>query len=204
MEHWKNLSLEVLSEVYKGELVIEEWRPVVGYEGSYEISTFGRVKGYGRKNKKDKTKILKQNLKPTGYLYVELHKELKQSSKRVHRLVMIAFVENPENKPYVNHKDCNKSNNNLRNIEWSTIKENAEHAKENGLYKPAPCRWKGKFGKDHFASKKIAQLNLDGELIKVFYGQQEAERETGVYQANIWKVLNGKRVTAGNYKWKYI
>ena len=147
---------------------------------------------------------MKQAHKKNGYLYITLHKNIKQITYRTHRLIILAFKLNIENKPLVNHEDGIKSNNRINNLEWCTERENSKHAVKNGLLIPPKNVWKGKFGKDHFASKKIAQLNLNGDLIKIFHGQQEAERETGVPQSNIWKVLNNKRITAGNYKWIYI
>lgn len=203
MEHWKNLSLEILSEVYEGELIIEEWRPLNGHDGRYEISSFGRIKGYGRQNKKDRIRVLKQNLKKNGYLYIEIHKNLIQSTKRVHRLVLLTFMENPENKPYVNHKDSCRSNNRLKNLEWSTAKENSEHAKKKGRLKGSRSML-GKIGKLNIKSKKVGQYDMSNRLIKVFYGTLEAGRETKIQPVNIGKVCRNERITAGGYKWKYI
>lgn len=107
----------------------EEWRPVKGYEGLYEVSNMGRVKSlhYG------KSRILKQITNTNGYMAVDLHKDGTRSPKRVHRLVATAFIPNPHNKPEVNHKDGNKKNNTVDNLEWCTSSYNTKHAYRNGL-----------------------------------------------------------------------
>lgn len=119
----------------------KEWRPVLGYEGLYEISNTGEVKSLKRKRRNgsgfyyQKEKILKQTFTTTGYKKVELSKEGKRKSLKVHRLVAIAFIPNPLNKEEVNHIDGNKINNNVDNLEWVTSSENSIHAIETGLKK---------------------------------------------------------------------
>ena len=95
----------------------EEWKDIVGFEGLYKVSTLGRVKSL-RKNK-----IMSFTTR-SGYSVLNLRKEGKRYSKQVHRLVADAFIENPQNKPIVNHKDTNRKNNNVNNLEWCTQKEN--------------------------------------------------------------------------------
>lgn len=107
----------------KGEI----WKDIDGFPG-YQVSSFGRVKN------KTSGLILKcVEDKQTGYLRVNLWKNGIGSTKNVHRLVAESFIENPKNKRLVNHKDCNKSNNNISNLEWATDSENMKHAFENGL-----------------------------------------------------------------------
>lgn len=101
---------------------MEIWKSIEGYEDLYLISSYGQIKSI-RTNK-----ILKLNYKKNGYVYVELNKEGTPKTIRVHRLVATAFVENNYNKPYVNHIDGNKSNNNSDNLEWVTGTENNLHA----------------------------------------------------------------------------
>lgn len=119
----------------------EVWRNINGYEGYYQISNIGRVKSLERRRYNgsgyyvQKVKILRQSITTTGYIKVELSKEGTKKSMKVHRLVAIAFIENPENKPDVNHKDGNPFNNNLSNLEWCTESENLNHAVKIGLKK---------------------------------------------------------------------
>lgn len=106
------------------------WKPVQGYEGLYEVSNTGEVKStfYGKN-----PRILKKSKTSTGYCKVELYKNKKRKSLRVHRLVAIAFIPNIDNKPNINHIDGNPLNNNVINLEWCTQKENVIHAIEIGL-----------------------------------------------------------------------
>lgn len=119
----------------------EEWRSIPGFEGEYEVSNLGRVKSIGRfrLTKKGmhypvKTCLLKQSVRK-GYSSVGLPKNGKYKRLRVNRLVAIAFIENPDGKPYVNHIDGNKQNNCADNLEWVTAKENRQHAIRTGLAK---------------------------------------------------------------------
>ena len=122
----------------------EVWKEIAGFEGRYEISTFGRVRSIerlvdfrGTQKRFIPGKIVSQWIMKTGYKKVVLkpNKEMKQYNLPVHRLVAIAFIDNVENKKQVNHKDGNKLNNNVDNLEWCTPKENARHAQEKGLVK---------------------------------------------------------------------
>jgi hypothetical protein len=120
----------------------EIWLPVVGYEGLYEVSNFGRVKNL---NKLAKTngggvrcyteKILRLQKRSAGYAQVGLRKSKRQTSKLVHRLVAAAFIPNPENKPCVNHKNSNRFDNRVENLEWCTPAENLQHAIDCGNLK---------------------------------------------------------------------
>ncbi len=107
----------------------EQWKDVVGYEGLYEVSNKGRVKTFVRQHK-----ILKTPLNQHGYPYTGLTKDGKHNTYLVHRLVAIAFLPNNDHdKIFVNHIDGNKANSNVENLEWCTVKENNNHAVQNGL-----------------------------------------------------------------------
>lgn len=110
----------------------EIWKDIIGYENKYKISNFGRVLSLNYNNTK-KPKVLKQRNAPNGRPYINLSKNGRYSSKMVHRLVLTAFLENPENKSQINHKDGDIENNKLSNLEWCTASENMQHAVKNGL-----------------------------------------------------------------------
>lgn len=109
----------------------EEWKPIPGYEGLYEVSNLGNVRslrGWNGRKYIERTRLLKKTMTTTGYYKVELIKEKKKKSLRVHRLVAMAFIPNENGKPYINHIDCNPLNNKVENLEWCTQKENVHHA----------------------------------------------------------------------------
>lgn len=117
------------------------WCPIRGYEGLYEINIRGEVKSIPRKvfhlNNviTIKEKILKQRIDRGGYFTVVLNKGGKSSTKYVHRLLLVAFLPNPQNKPFVNHINGNKLDNTFKNLEWVTHSENMKHALKMGLCK---------------------------------------------------------------------
>ena len=108
----------------------EKWKQVEGFPG-YEISNFGRVKSSHYFNGTNE-RILRHRLS-RGYCTVILVGTEKKYCKQVHRLVGLAFIDNPEDKPTINHMDGVKTNNHVDNLEWATRKENHKHAAENGL-----------------------------------------------------------------------
>jgi hypothetical protein len=103
----------------------EQWEPIQGFE-RYQVSTFGRIKNI-------KTNKFMKPTKKCGYMHVCLVNNLGKKCFKIHRLVMLAFQNNPENKPEVNHKDKNKTNNHLYNLEWNTRSENTSHSKSNAI-----------------------------------------------------------------------
>ena len=111
--------------------VPEEWKPVTGFDG-YMVSNTGYVRSIFRG--RNSGKILKFNVIGHGYFQVQLSFNNKQKSFLVHRLVSQAFIPNKENLPCVNHKDGNKENNHVTNLEWCSYQENSLHAIKNGLW----------------------------------------------------------------------
>ena len=107
----------------------EMWKPVKGYESRYLVSNKGRV--YSN----IKEKLLKPQKNEKGYLSVELRGGPKRKVKKIHRLVAEAFLKNPLSRTEINHKDGNKENNTVENLEWSTRSENLTHAYSSGLKK---------------------------------------------------------------------
>lgn len=119
------------------------WKDIKGYEGLYQVSDNGEVRSLdrhctGSRNRLLKGRTLKQTKTTTGYSKVELCKDGHAISKKVHRLVAIAFIQNPNNLPCVNHIDNNPSNNNASNLEWCTQAENVLHAVSIGARKKKP------------------------------------------------------------------
>jgi hypothetical protein len=111
----------------------EEWRPIIGYEGLYEVSDLGNVKSLNYKGTRQE-KLLKVGKNHKGYLYIILCKKgLKQKNFKVSRLVAKAFIPNPNNLPQVNHLDGDKINNKVENLQWCTNQGNRDHAVENKL-----------------------------------------------------------------------
>lgn len=121
--HKKGLNVEVLMK--------EIWKPVVGYEGCYEVSNLGNVRSVDRVDRKGQPRpgrVRKLLLNNCGYLYVGVSVDDKKANLTVHRLVAKAFIPNPNSKPQVNHIDGDKTNNIVSNLEWSTPSENTVHA----------------------------------------------------------------------------
>ena len=135
-------------------------------ETDYSISTEGEVR-------KDSTNHMLSQSTQQQYKFVTLILEdKKQKRMRVHRLVAETFIPNPDNKPYVNHKDGNRSNNNVENLEWVTPSENTQHAFKTGLIKPGRGR-------------QVTQYDLQGNEMMTFSSLTEAARETNSNQAKI-------------------
>lgn len=170
-----------------------EIRDVIGYEGLYEVDTNGDVWSLNY-NHTDERQKLRAGVASNGYLTVALPKNGKQKTYYVHRLVAEAFIDNPMNLPQVNHKDENKQNNSVENLEWCTAAYNLEYS---GIHiKAGEAAAKA-------CSKPILQFTLDGEFVKEYPSLIEASRQTGIHQGNISCCCNGKRNHACGYKWKY-
>ena len=155
---------------------METWKAIEGYE-SYEVSNLGNIRRNG--------KLINQSLK-NGYLRVNLSKDGKYKNYYVHRLVALAFLPNPNNLPLVNHKDEIRTNNNIDNLEWCDNKYNLTYGtilERKGL--------------------KIYQLDMNGNFIKEWLGANDASRNLSIPQSNITYCCQGKRKSAGNYKWCY-
>lgn len=164
----------------------------------YAVSDTGNV--YSLKNKQQAIK-LKPILTQTGYLTVSLRKDSKSYVKRIHRLVMETFVSNVKKLPQVNHKDGNKTNNRIENLEWCTCSENLKHAYR-VLKRPPSHSMLGRLGIESPTHIPVLQIK-NNTIVAKFYGLHEACRKTGVCYQNIYKCCKGKRETAGGFQWKY-
>lgn len=156
---------------------------VKGYEALYAVDEAGNVLS------KRTGKILKASTDKYGYEMVHLRNGKNSRSGKVHRLVAIAFIPNPENKPTVDHIDGNKKDNHISNLRWATQSEQQLNAIRNGNRLDCTNR------------VKVAQLNKDGEVINVYASLKEAERQTGIHWTGISAVLRNKRKSAGGYRW---
>lgn len=183
----------------------EEWKTIEGYP-NYMISNLGRVKSLNY-NKTGKEQILKLSKDFDEYLLVSLHKNRKQKTYKVHRLVAQTFIPNPYNLPQVNHKDENKQNNFVyinedgtvdlekSNIEFCTSKYNANYGTRNE--RASKTNTNGKH------SKKVFQYDLDGNFIKEWPSVREIERQLGYTHSHISASCIGKYKTAYGYIWSH-
>lgn len=176
----------------------EIWKHIKGYEGLYLISNLGRVKSLPREKLTpkgtqcmSKEKFLKTNPSKMGYPVVMLSLNCDIKLHKLHRLIAIAFIPNIENKPFINHKDGNKLNNSLDNLEWCTAKENIQHAFDTGL------RVSSK-GENQGSSKLTAKNILEiRERLKNGEKQSAIARAYNVHKATIWGIKN-------NITWSHI
>ena len=181
----------------------EVWKDIKDFEGLYQISNLGRIKSMQRyvKNKSSKRvvkeKMLKNQINNKGYYSVILRKNGKTFTKTVHRLIAIAFIENKNNYPCINHKDGNKLNDKLDNLEWCSYKHNIREAYRLGLNKYTNLiNFKN-------LPKKVLQFDKNGNFIKEFDSIREASKIADVCYNSISLNCRGKQKYAGDYTWKF-
>lgn len=179
----------------------EEWKPVKDYEGLYEVSNLGRVRSLNW-CRTGTTKVLVPGCHSAGYKQIQLHKDGNMRTRCVHRLVAEAFIPNPAKLPQVNHKDLNKANNSVENLEWCTAKENSAHYYRTVAVIPERnCKTrKSLTGR---SVKSIAQYDLNWNFIKVWENGLAIYREHGYVTSSIHECCEGKRHKAYGYKWQY-
>ena len=174
----------------------EIWKDIKGYEKHYQVSSFGRVKNL--KNKTVKTNILKGSKNQKGYLQVILCMKQKRKVFSIHRLVAQAFIPNPNNLPQVNHKNENKTDNNIQNLEWCTANYNNNYGQRNKKIK-----------ENHNSiiynsvKKPVIQYDKSMNKIKEFESITEASKITKINLSTISCVCSKKRKTAGGYVWRF-
>ena len=178
----------------------EIWKDIPNYEGIYQVSNLGNVKSLDKivnsaikNNSKVKRtgKILKQHNK-NGYMQVTLIHNNKRKYYNVHRLVALTFIPNPENKPQVNHKDENKLNNCVDNLEWCTAKYNCNYGKRNSKI----------YNSTSFKRVKIELYDLQGNFIASFKSMIEASKFYGCNISTIYKYCNNS-LKSKDYIWRY-
>lgn len=183
---------------------IEIWKDIENYEGFYQVSNLGRIKSLARDAYKPngivnchvKEKILVPSLDGGGYPIVGLCKNGKRKIMKVHRLVAMAFIPNPENKPQVNHIDEVKINNVVENLEWCDASFNINFGTRNE--RSVQNRRSYKLG-NHPRAKAI----FCEELNKKFDCIKSAEEELGVNINCIVGACKGRQKTAGGFHWRY-
>ena len=163
----------------------EIWKDVPGYP-DYQVSNIGRVKRIRNIGRNGLIRILKPIKFNNGYLVVNL------LGKRfgIHRLVAMAFLQNPKHFTEINHKNEDKTDNRVENLEYCSRLYNNNYGTRNKRVSES-------------LSKSVLQYSIDGVLLNQFYGIHEASRQTGICTQNIHSVILGKRKTAGGFIWKY-
>jgi oligoribonuclease NrnB/cAMP/cGMP phosphodiesterase (DHH superfamily) len=170
------------------------WKPIVGYEGLYEVSNHGNVRSLNRIIVENNTGVNRPvkgvNLSiansKRGYRVVVLCKDGTEKTRNVHQLVAEAFIPNPDLKPCINHRDFNRLNNYSNNLNWCTYAVNNLYSVEEGK-----------------RGKTVIQMTKDGDFISEFHSIIEAESNTGVANQNITKCCKKEREFAGGYYWEY-
>ena len=156
-------------------------KDIKGYEGLYAVTSCGKVWSYKSKM------FLKPWVSRNGYFMVNLHKDKKIKHCYIHRLVAMAYLPNPENLPQVNHKDENKTNNCLQNLEWCDASYNINYGTHNEKV-------------SNSLKIPILQYDLDGNFIREWPSATDVGKEV---QRHICECLKGKQKTAYGYIWKY-
>ena len=166
----------------------EVWKDISGYEGIYQVSSFGRVRSLPVKSKSRyyKGEILTLMTDKTGYSLVNLSRK----SYKVHRLVATTFLENPDNLPCVNHKDEDKTNNKVDNLEWCTYAYNNNYGTRNKRISQNEGR-------------AIIRYDLNGNEIKRWSSIVKAARYYGVERTTICGCCAGRQHTSCGYIWRY-
>lgn len=167
---------------------MELWKDIVGYEGVYQVSNMGRVRSLPVKSatKYFSGKVLTTFTDNLGYKAVNLSRK----TYKVHRLVANAFIENPNGYPQVNHKDENKANNCVDNLEWCTAKYNNNYGSRNQRI-------------SQNAGRRIVQYDLLGNEVKRWCSIAQASRHYGVAKASIYGCCAGRQHTSCGYIWRY-
>lgn len=180
----------------------EVWKAVVGYEGIYEVSNFGRVASLERVNARGQ--IVSSRIKATkpnnrGYIQINLSKDGKQEYRLLHRIVAEAFIPNPEGLPQVNHKDEDKNNNSANNLEWCTNMYNRHYG--TGLERAICNHNYDKIA--HKNRKYIAQKDENDRVIAVWHGLLAAAKAVGGNKDAIRNSIKCGYRSRGYY-WSYV
>jgi len=181
--------------------MIEVFKSITGYEGLYEVSNLGNVRSLGSlkgngKGYFQEGRVLKPAKNTFGYLFVDLCKNGNEKLHTVHRLVATAFIENPDNLPCINHKDEDKTNNVVSNLEWCSYSYNINYGTHNQRVSESQRN-------NPKLSKKVLQLTLDGVLVREWESVNECHRN-GFDKGHVSACCLGKSKTHKGYRWCYV
>lgn len=172
---------------------MEKWKPVVEWEGMYEVSSEGRVRRVAGGQGATPGRVLHPGATTKGYLFVGLYRNDKPRLRFVHRLVAEAFVANPQGKRTVNHLNGDRADNRAINLEWATYSENHRHAyRELGRKSSVPMgerQWQAKLTEDKV--RKVRQMRAGGMTCKAI------AEHFGVGSSTVWNVVKGNT-------WKHV
>lgn len=168
----------------------EIWKDIPNYEKYYKISNYGVIVSIPRNGTIMQEKVLKQYKDKYGYLKVILQKNGIKKNKYIHQLVAQTFLDNPNNCLYVNHKDENKSNNNVENLEWCTQKFNMNYGTRNN-----------RISKNERI--KINQYDLNNNFIKTWNGFVEIKETLNIDISGIIRCCRNQYKTSNGYMWRY-
>lgn len=178
-----------------GDIGFEFWQDIPGYEGYYEDSTYGRIRTVPRQiwNGRGYYTISPTIKNPSfnrGYLQIKFSKDNTDKMFQVHRIIALTFIPNFNKFPCINHKDENKSNNRVENLEWCTVDYNNKY---NGRYDRVTKK----------ISKRVQQIDK-GIVIAEYPSCAEAARELKVHRCHIAECARGIRASYAGYEWKYV
>lgn len=177
---------------------VESWKPIMGFEGLYEVSDLGRIRSLVDNHRQRRERVLKLKTDKAGYLYINLYKKKNIKTYKVHRLVALAFVEGRDLfNNQVNHINEDKSDNRAINLEWCTAKDNCNHGTRNE-------RMVNTLIKRQQCCIPIVQLTIDYKFIKKWPGARSVQREIGYNQQNVTKCCQHKYSKTGGYRWFYL
>ena len=171
---------------------MEEWKDIIGYEGRYRVSSFGKI--YSSIS----NKLLNPTIDSDGYEVVGLFINGKQKKKKVHRIVAEAFIDNLKNYKQVNHKDENKVNNNVSNLEWCDCTYNINYGTRNEKVAKSIKNNTKKY------RRKVVCLSKNRDLIKIYPSLRSVE-ENGYNHGIVYQLCShkGRYKSHGNYLWEY-
>jgi hypothetical protein len=173
----------------------EIWKPVNGYEGTYEVSNLGRC----RSLKRGVVKKYLNHIRPDGYVVVTLCNNGNGKRFLVHQIVARAFIPNPLGRKFINHINSIKHDNRIKNLEWCTASENSIHSYRSGGRISAMIR---RFAEKNPVSVTTYQYDLNGKFIRKWACRQEAGKCLGIHRSNISHCIAGRIKTAGGFIWK--